>query len=415
VLKLLDDFPGANIGPGQVDGNRVRLRLRRDPVTRADGARHDYNYHFVFGLQNQGPAPCRAQVGIEAEGPQGLSQRPLLYAAATLEEEFAPANVGARYDGGRAYWLELDLAAGQSLYLANTYFQPPARLAARLAELAAAGGARAEAYGHSLQGRDLVAYHYPAAQGPEQACVFITSGFHPPEPDTLASQAVMQWLASPQASEARQRLSFCLAPMVNPDGFFLGTQGHNAAGVNFYWEFRPERAERIPEAAALWALAQRLQPALYFDFHAYTFQGAAKAAGPYLKPQWHYRGLAVRTLAADMERRLLEFTGGACMRGASPLALTTLQSRLTRRFNTVTFAKYHLHLGQGLEACREHGRQVVAAAALAMLDADLTRTADILAAPYGRQPRDPLRSLAGWSQALWEGPSKGFLRPLLGR
>lgn len=415
MLKLLDDFPGASIGPVQVAGERVRLRLRRDPLTRADGASHDYNFHFVFGLKNEGPAACRARVGIEAEGPQGLNQRPLLYAAPSLEDDFTPARVEGRYDGGRAYWLELELGPKQTLYLANTYFQPPARLAARLAELAAAGGARAEVYGHSLQGRDLVAYHYPAAQGPEQACVFITSGFHPPEPDTLASQAIMQWLASPQAAQARDSLSFCLAPMVNPDGFFLGAQGHNAAGVNFYWEFRPEQATRIPEAAALWALAQRLRPAVYFDFHAYTFQGAVKAAGPYLKPRWHYRGPAVRGLAADMERRLLALTGGACMRGASPLALTTLQSRLTRRLNTITFAKYHLHLGQGLEACREHGRQVVAVAAQAMLDAGLIRSADILMQPHGRQPREPLRSLAGWGQALWEGPTKGFLRPLLGR
>lgn len=413
MLKLLDDFAGANIGPGQVSGDRVSLRLRRDPITRADGATHDYNYHFLFGLKNEGAAARRVQVGIEADGPDGLEQRPLLYAAASLEDDFAPAALEARYDGGRAYWLEPELGSGQSLYLANTYFQPPARLTARLAELAAAGKAQAEVYGRSLQGRDLLAYHYPAAQGPEQACVFISSGFHPPEPDTLASQAVMQWLASPAAAPARESLSFCLAPMANPDGFFLGTQGHNAAGVNFYWEFRPEQVARIPEAAALWALAQRLRPALYFDFHAYTFQGAAKAAGPYLKPLWHYRGPAVRSLAADMERRLLALTGGACMRGASPLSMTTLQSRLTRRFNTITFAKYHLHLGQGVEACREHGRQVVAAAVQAMLDAGRTRRADILAAPHGGQPREPLRGLAGWGQALWEGPVKGFLRPLL--
>ncbi|MCF8031891.1 MAG: hypothetical protein K9K66_00125 [Desulfarculaceae bacterium] len=415
VLELITDFDGANLGGGSVRGNRVLAKVRRDPITRADGSTHDYNYHFIFGLRNLGDAPLSVEVCLECEGPDGLEQTPLVYATPALDQDFAPAVFPARGDGARRTWLQPTLPPHGELYLANTFPRRPEALLAGLDDLAAQGGARRGVYGQSLQGRDLTAYYYPAAQGPRQACVFITSGFHPPEPDTLASEAVMAWLASDQAAEARQKLSFCLAPVANPDGFFLGAQGHNAAGVNFYWEFQPKQEERIPEAAALWALAKRLQPSLYFDFHAYTFQGAAKQAGPYLKPLWFYRGDTVRGLAQDMETRLLELTGGGCMRGASPLARSTLQARLTTRYNTVTFAKYHLHLAQGVPACREHGCQVVSRCVQAMLDADLIRRDQVLARPWGAQPRDPLRKLRAVSEALWEGPVKGFLRPLLGR
>jgi hypothetical protein len=415
MLELIHDFEGANLGGGRVEGNRAFLTLRRDPVTRADGATHDYNYHFFFGLRNLGGDPLEAEVCLECAGPEGLDETPLIYAAPGPGRDFAPAGFPARGDGYRRTWLRPTLPPGGELYVANTLPRWPGALLAGFDQLAASGGARRGVYGQSLQGRDLVAYHYPAGLGPEQACVFITSGFHPPEPDTLASEAIMAWLASPESAAARQELSFWLAPVANPDGFFLGTQGHNAAGVNFYWEFQPGQAARIPEAAALWALARQLQPALYFDFHAYTFQGARKQAGPYLKPLWFYRGGEVRSLAGEMERRLLEFTGGACMRGAAPLARSTLQARLTSRFNTITFAKYHLHLGQGVAACREHGREVVACTAAAMLAAGRTKRADILVRPWGRQPRELGRALAARGEALWEGPVKGFLRPLLGR
>ncbi|MCB2226171.1 MAG: hypothetical protein KQH53_05785 [Desulfarculaceae bacterium] len=415
MLELIHDFEGAILGGGEVQGVRVRAQLRRDPVTRADGASHDYNYHFVFGLRNTGDAPVSAEVGLECAGPEGLDREALIYATPSLGQEFAPAEFPALGDGGRRTWLRPVIPPRSELYLANTYPRQPRKLIAGLDALAQAGGARRGVYGKSLEGRDLTAYYYPAAKGPDQACVFITSGFHPPEPDTLAAEAVMAWLASDEAAEARRELSFCVAPMANPDGFFLGTQGHNAAGVNFYWEFEPSQRERIPEAAALWALARGLQPALYFDFHAYTFQGAAKQAGPYLKPLHFYRGEAVRGLAGGMEALLLELTHGGCMRGESPLARSTLQARLTTRFNTITFAKYHLHLGAGVEACREHGREVVSRCVGAMLEAGLTRREQILAAPWGGQPRDPARKLRAVGQALWAGPLKGFLRARLGR
>lgn len=410
-VEVLGDFAGASLGAIKWRGAELLVALRQDPVTVADGLRHDYNSHFVFGLRNPGASPRRVRVLVNALASEPLERPALIYESASLEAEFHLARFPARYDGYTRYCLEPTLEPGQTLFVANTCFRPPARLVAGLEEAAAANGWRREVFGRSLQGRELVAYHLGAA-APERPVVLITSGFHPPEPDTLVSEALLRHLGSPGWAPLRERFAFVIVPVVNPDGFFLGTQGHNAAGVNLYWDFRPRERERCPEAHHLWRLALGLRPVLYFDFHAYTFQVGRKHASPYLKPLWFYSGRPVRRVVEAINRRLLAYTGGHAMRGLATVAPSTLGARLTRTLNTITYAKYHVHLADGPEECREHGLAVVRLACEALLEAGVRRPAQVLKRPYGGQPRAQARAALCRAYTLWEGPLKARLRPL---
>lgn len=415
MIRIINDFAGASVGECRVQEGRVLVSLRRDPHTKADYISHDYNYHFIFGLHNQSSGEESPSVLVECQDESGLSQQGMIYCSRSLEQEFELADFPCLHDSYIRYCLKPVLAPGETLYLANTYFRPPQTIIEGFEDLARAGGAKARVYGKSLEGRDLKAYHYED-QAPENApLVLISSGFHPPEPDTLASAAIMEYLASEAGQELRRQFRFVIAPLVNPDGFFLGTQGHNAAGINIYWLFAKDDPKNAPEAAALWELACANPPSLYFDFHAYTFQGARKHASPYIKPLIFYRGDEVKQAAAAINRNLLAYTGGKAMEGFATYAPSTLGAMLTQRFNTITYAKYHVHLADGVQACRKHGLEVVKIACQTLQDLGVRDQARILTRPQGVQRAGLWEGPKLALYRAWNGPIKHRLRPLAAR
>lgn len=132
---------------------------------------------------------------------------------------------------------------------------------------------RTEQIGASVQGRPLTAVHVGTGPVP----VLAWSQMHGDE--SAASMALLDlltWLASDAPDALRDRLlasvTLTLVPMLNPDGAEL-FQRHNALGVDIN---RDARRLSTPEARALKALHERLQPQFGFNLHD---QGARQAAG----------------------------------------------------------------------------------------------------------------------------------------
>lgn len=110
-----------------------------------------------------------------------------------------------------------------------------------------------------------------------------------------------------------------------------------------------------------------------------------KRAGPYIKPSCFYRGAGVRSLARAIGADLRAMTGDA---NTTPLTYlpTTLASWLTAQYNTVTFAKYHAHLKDGLDAVHGLGWQVLETCLRRMHRREMASAAAVLKRPYGRNP-----------------------------
>jgi hypothetical protein len=319
----------------------------------------------------------------------------------TREGPYVPAQLAARGDARPRYAIRLTLAGGAKIFIANSLIRDPALIEMACRSAVETSGGDREVYGRSLQGRDLVAYRFSANRSNPKGTILISSGFHQAEADTLASEAVLRWLGTPAAAEVRSRYDVCVVPMVNPDGFALGTQGSNAADVNIYWWFARDDAARCPEAAALWSFAAKLAPVGYIDFHGYTVQ-LDKDAGPYLKPISYYRSPAVRRAAAHLEKRVVHEFGAKPMRGFAPIAPNTLGAMLTDAFDTLTMAKYHLHLKHGPEHYGEHGIHAVVAMADSLTVGGVEGG---LSQPLTKSARALRATRAYWS---------GFLRPTLG-
>ena len=335
------------------DGDRVFATTFKEPMTRADWTTHDYNVHFILGLCNDGNATSNTEIEIERGRWDKLPDRtPLLYTSSSADGPWQIASFPARTDLGKRYAMRLPIAPGESVFIANTLPRCLDAIVGEADRLAAAGGAQTVKFGRSLHGRPLHAYIF--GDSARLATILITSGIHPPEPDTLATAEIMKWLGGQEGKELLNRVAVVVIPVVNPDGYAHGTQAANAGGINMYWHFATELPKRCPEAHALWEFAAGLRPRGYIDFHSYSFQ-LGKEAGPYLKPMSFYGAQATRLTARRIYARLDVEVSGKSIHGFSTYAPHTLGARLTAAYDTITLAKYHLHLKEGADECRQRG------------------------------------------------------------
>lgn len=401
MIRVLHDHCGTRVGGAEVNGSKVAVQMLREPMTRADWTTHDYNVHFCFGLENTGDTDIEADVSVEGGNWDTLPTRqPLLYDATDPHGPFVPSDLQGRTDLRRGYAIRVPLRPGERRYVANTLVRELTNLTATFDRLAQAGGAEMRVIGRTLEGREILAYVYGNPE--EQGAILVTSGFHPPEPDTLASAAIMEFLATSEGHAITEKIAVAVVPIANPDGYANGAQGSNAAGINFYWHFARELPDRCPEAAALWAFATSLAPRGYVDFHCYTFQ-LAKRAGPYHRPLFFLDSESARVACEALYRRLDETVPGKVITGFATFAPHTLGAMLAARFDTIALAKYHLHLVEGEDGCRVRGLGVFKALSGALLEHQLVGRAPVKSATW----RYPLRR----ALELWAG----LLHPTLGR
>ena len=123
----------------------------------------------------------------------------------------------------------------------------------------------------------------------------------------------------------------------------------------------------------------------------------------------------MRRLARDLASGILALTSGAANRGEATWAPRTMQHKLTRKLNTITFAKYHLALADGADKCRRHGLDVVLSVCRGILDAGVTDEKEILKAPFGSVKPSPADGLKEYWFLFKNGPLRYRARKLLGR
>jgi hypothetical protein len=151
---------------------------------------------------------------------------------------------------------------------------------------------RTDEIGRSINGREIRAVTF----GRGQTTALLWSQMHGDESTaSMALADIFAFLAGSDADPLRDRLSreltITFVPMLNPDGAEL-FQRQNAAGIDVN---RDGRQLSTPEARALKALRDRLQPGFGFNLHD---QNARTRVGP----QGLQAGIALLAPAIDANR-----------------------------------------------------------------------------------------------------------------
>jgi len=400
LIQVLEESGGCGIECIDVTENRISAQLKREPMTRADWTTHDYNIHFSIGIQNNDNSERIVSLEIEGGTWDSLpEQEPLLYSATSADGPWHKASYPSRTDLKKRYAVQLPLGPQETVYLANTYPRSLKFTEENCSAVAGAANAQRYVYGKSSQNRDLVAYVFGSPK--EQPTLIVTSGFHPPEPDPWGTEEIMTWLRTNEANALREQFAVVVIPIINPDGYALQTQGSNAEDINLYWGFHAEDAVNCPEALALLNYCQTLKPRGYIDFHCYTFQ-LGKTPGGYQKPPSIYRDPRLRIAAKTLYAKHSEDIGGKPVHGFATYAPTTLGARLTAAFDTLTLAKYHLHLAEGENGCRARALNVFKLLAETLESTGLTQQPE----PRRSSTIDFVHHL----RVIWAG----LLRPVIG-
>lgn len=404
MIDVLTQFEGAMAGSVEVQDRIVLLSLPFDPVCKSDWLEHDYRLHFCFGLKNCSGNDIKVTVSVNSGHEIKLKEEmPPLYGACAPEGPYTRFDTDfGKTDLFNRYLFDINLHPGETRFVSNTIPRTLGRLHHKFTDLAEKGGALVTNFGKSLDGHDLVAYEY-LGDGEERPAVLITSGMHPPEPDTFATEAIMEFLNSDQSRSLREVFDFVIVPIVNPDGYARATQAGNAAGVNIYWDFKFKDPGNCPEAYFLHQFALTVSPIVYVDFHSYTFQ-SHKTSGPYCKPLRRYKGAHVRELVARINAEFSrQMPDQKTMRGYVTYTPSSLGEILTRTLNTISYAKYHIHLKDGELRCREVAVSVLKLILTVLDDAGIQRRHDLVGVSRSVSIARWCHDLLCWGDVWWSG------------
>jgi len=385
-IKVVDNFEGASIGNYHIRDDRIYATLKEEPLVKKDGIVHDYGWHFVFGLKNNSKNSKEIKIFINCDNKNVLKYKANILGQQKIDLDFFPLiNIEAYTDTYRKYYIKVLLSEMETIYLSNTYFRNLKLLSNTFENLGKEPNCKREIYGKSIEARNLIAFIYPKniPINNGRPTFLITSGFHPMEADTFATEAIMEYLNTDNGQNLLKYFNFVVIPISNPDGFYYGYNGCNVKGINLYWDFRERDAANAPEAYYLWRFILKIKPSIYIDFHSYTFQMHRKKASPYLKPLYFYKGNEVKNLVNIINKELVSLHNGSSYSGNSTYAPSTLSYKLTDKFNTVTYAKYHLHIMDGKEEFKNKAVNILKLISQGLISKNFFDENKILAYPYG--------------------------------
>ena len=414
-IELINSFEGASIGDHNIINQKIFANLKEEPSVNKDGLIHDYNWHFVFGLKNNSHSPKEIEIFINCDNSNGLDHKANILGQHSLDSDFFPLNnIKAFTDTQKKYSMKLTLSKPNTFYLSNTYFRSMSLINAIFGKLSKDQQCKREVYGKSVEGRDLIAYIFSDPENQNNKPSFVvTSGFHPMEADTFATEAFMKSFASDEGRNLLRHFTYIIIPAVNPDGFVHGYNGCNAKGINLYWDFKQKDKINAPEAYYLWQFLLKVKPSIYVDFHSYTFQLHRKKASPYIKPLFFYSGEEVKNIVESINKELISLHDGYYLSGDLTYTPSALPYKLTNKFNTITYAKYHLHIMDGKEKYMNTAVNVAQKVSQVLISNNFTDKNKILMHPYGQVRGDLKDIIKRKLQVLWIFKIKVLIKKIL--
>jgi len=384
-IKFLDDFEGSMIGNHHFQGNNLFIELKKEKPTEGHNKKKfDYNLHFHFGLCALSNDMDNVNIFIDSNNKNDLPHNlPRLWISDSFDREYQlVTDIVGKTDFHGKYFFEIKLEAKKDLYIANF---PPlryTRLKKEIQDLSLKSNAKEVIIGKSVENRDIKAYEYGNIN--EKPTILIVSGFHPPERDTVAIEAIMEKFFSDKQwkEEIFRNYSFSLIPVLNPDGFANMMQGSNMNNINFHWRFFGNSIDQCPESHFIWEYCKTIKPIVFFDFHAFTFQD--NNAMPYLIPKGYYVGKKARMVQNDLNISLKELCSDRYSRAEKIFSPNLLSTRLRNDFGTITSPKFHLHMKDGINESKEMAINCFEIILDVLHKYKIESSDEILKKPYGK-------------------------------
>ena len=352
-LKIIDDFQGSMIGEYSVNDKEILIQLKKEKATRyLKYNSTDYNLHFHFGLKNDSSRKLTARICIGTNDMEGLNTTNITLwkseSHSKCYEKFVL--IDGKTDLRGKYVFSLELNSDEVIYLANFMPRKFSEIEKMFDTLASEIGAHMNIIGHTVKKRPIISYEIGDIE--KKPMILVTSGYHPPEGDTYATESILGlFIDHDWRKSILEKNSFAIIPILNPDGFANAMQGSNINEINFHWKFFGNSIEECPESYLIWEYCKHLKPIIYMDFHAYTFQN--KMASSYLKPLAFYQGKLVRRMIKEMYNAIIGRCDGQYIMNSATYTPSTLQYELTRQFNTITFAKFHVDMKDGKDGVQK--------------------------------------------------------------
>ena len=338
-ISIIKQHEGHLLGKHKWSGSKLICDLQVEPLVDIDYESHDYNLHFNFGLHNHSEeAKTITVIMLQTNKPVPET----IWQADTPYESFQKSAITIEtiLEG---YKFDVTIDSHSETYLSNTMWSSITAINQRFHKLEKHNSLISLKYGQSANHQDLLAYKLFDKRDLCRPLICISSGSHPAEGDTIATAAIAEWITTTGRSHLK-KFDVLIVPILNPDGFITGTNGCNTNGINFFWDFQHRNLEYCPEAYYFWELLKAYPPNIYIDFHCYSTQGKRKTFGPYLKPLLFYSGYLTRNAAQNLANSLQTIPGSKHQTMFSP---SSMPHKITQEFNTITFAKYHLHQAMG--------------------------------------------------------------------
>lgn len=381
---ILDDFEGSMIGKYQVENNKIFINLKKEkPTFGFRNKKFDYNLHFHFGLYNSCNEEKTVEIFIECRDKKRLNGRlTRLWLSNNFDKEYELVeNVIGKTNFHGKYHFKLHLVKKQKLYLANYPPKKYSTLKKTLQNLSDKSNAKEVIIGRTVENRSIIAYEFGNIDN--NPTILFVAGFHPPERDTLAIEAIMDKFQNTEWKEnVFQNYSFSFIPILNPDGFANAMQGSNINEINFHWKFFGNTKDKCPEAYYIWKYCSKIKPIIFFDFHSFTFQN--NTARPYLIPERYYVGKKARHIQNYLNNKLKELCGQNYSKNESILAPNLLATKLRNEFGTITVPKFHLHMKDGIEESKKMAIHCLEIVLSILYRCKVNSKAEILKKPHGK-------------------------------
>ncbi len=199
--------------------------------------------------------------------------------------QFVPEGWGRADKTDTRFRFEVPLDAGHDrVYVASTYPYPSDRVLERAIEQVHSPYVQhVEILGRTERDRPILLLTITDRTVPDskKRHVLLSAGDHGAETASVwGLEGSIDFLLSDDAVARRLRRTtvFSVVPMLNVDGFALGTDRRQATGVNIYFDYQKFESR---EARAMWKKVTELKPVVWLDYHSWHLGKAEGLYGPH--------------------------------------------------------------------------------------------------------------------------------------
>lgn len=358
LITVTTDFDtGAGTDIKFINDNDLQLIVPSDPISNKYTIGYDYYFHVCI----RNISSNFLDIGLKILRPDNknetlewLPSKAPIFCSDDEENWYLLSNVRAS-NSHRNYKLSINVGPGKKVKISNNIPVHPTCVDRFMDKIQKSHSDKTICHkiGNSVNNLPIKLLEIDESPDKKKDRFLIWAGIHPSEPDTIATFWIINWLLSndPIASTAKKRFIFEIIPMINPDGFIIGTSGCNANGINLFWDFRMDDPIKSPESTSLWKWIKKRTPNISIDLHAYIYQ-VTKKRRPYIGKINNYPR-ELRKIAWSLNTALIDLADGQAVGGETVENKTSLGPQLINRFGTLTYPGYHFHFADGPEESKK--------------------------------------------------------------